>query len=614
MESIKGGGYQMKHSKILRTLALAIILALLVVAIPATPAQAASGTISISPTAGPVGTTIYVYGQTFTASKTYIVYFSGVGIVSGSTGTGTFTAPLTVPTYPRGLYPVTVTTDAPDISNTVYFTVTPQITLSPSSGYVGDQVTVSGTGFNASSSVTIYFDTTAVHTVTATTSGTFSGVTFTVPDSYKGLHTVKGSDASGDSPGVIFTTLPKITVTPTSGGVDDTVTISGTGFAAYSNITFYLDNISVSAGTTTNANGSFTNNTFTIPSTSRGSHTIKARDASGYYATTIFTIAEKIIITPETGASGSTIVTVTGTGFSAYKVITIKYNVVTVITNPATVITDAYGSFTASFNVLAGLAGTYPVEASDGTYSASANFVATADVTLSQTTSQASPGYIGMELTITGTGLKPNAPVTITYTTDPVVLATTTTDVNGAFSVTITIPPSIGGNHTLTITDDHTTKQFTFVMESTPPSTVYPQLPLMDSKLKDWRFDWCGDATDLSKEVTDNSLPITYTLQIATDDQFTTESILLEKTGLTESEYTLTKEERLPSVKKEAPYYWRVRAIDGASNEGLWTGTGSFYVGFIFAMPQWAIYTLFVIGALLLGALGFYLGRRTAYY
>ena len=118
-------------------------------------------------------------------------------------------------------------------------------------------------------------------------------------------------------------------------------------------------------------------------------------------------------------------------------------------------------------------------------------------------------------------------------------------------------------------------------------------------------FDW--------EDVTDPS-GVTYTLQIATTEDFTEDAIVLEKAGLTQSEYTITKEEKLPSVSKETPYHWHVRAVDLASNESQWSGTGSFYVGFTMSLPQWVIYTLCGVGALLLGVLGFWLGRKTAYY
>ena len=57
-----------------------------------------------------------------------------------------------------------------------------------------------------------------------------------------------------------------------------------------------------------------------------------------------------------------------------------------------------------------------------------------------------------------------------------------------------------------------------------------------------------------------------------------------------------------------------VKAVDGASNESLWSGTGWFYVGFSLAVPQHIIYLLCGVGALLLAVLTFWLGRKTAYY
>jgi len=252
------------------------------------------------------------------------------------------------------------------------------------------------------------------------------------------------------------------------------------------------------------------------------------------------------------------------------------------------------------------------VKASDGVNSDDVDFTILISASLTPATSQASPGYVDIKLTIGGTGFKPNGTVTIKY--DDTQKATATADSTGVFSVTFNAPVSIGGNHTIIATDDTNTEQFTFVMESAPPSTVYPLLPLMGGKLEGWKFDWCGSATDPSIEVTDDSLPITYTLEIATDADFT--NIVLKKEGLSTSEYTITtKEEKqlLPSTKKEAPYYWHVKAIDSASNETEWTGAGIFYVGFTFEMPPWALYVLFGVGALLLFFLGFQLGRRTAY-
>ncbi|MFC1897664.1 hypothetical protein ACFLX8_03755 [Chloroflexota bacterium] len=195
-------------------------------------------------------------------------------------------------------------------------------------------------------------------------------------------------------------------------------------------------------------------------------------------------------------------------------------------------------------------------------------------------------------------------------------IAATGVNPDGTFSVTFSIPASTSGAHTIIATDGMNIEQLVFSMESTPPSTLYLQLPYMDGKLKGWRFDWCGDATDLSKEVTDESLPITYTLQVATNRDFSKDSIQLEITGITESEYILTKEERLESVSKDTPYYWRVKATDSASNDSEWTGTGTFYIGFTFEFPElpsWAIYILIGIAGILLFFIGYWRGKRVTY-
>jgi hypothetical protein len=590
-----------KYNRVFRTLVFTIILSLLMIAVTATPALAQ--TVDVYPASGPVGTTITVTGTAFTAGNTYTITFAygstfsqvvAIGTVSGTTFSRTFS----VPSVPRGSYTIQTVTTLGNFSLT--FDVTPQITLSPSSGYVGDTVTVSGSGFNAGS-VTIYFDTTNVRTATANASGAFSGATFTVPESYRGYHTVKGRDASGDSPGVDFTVSQKITVTPASGGVGDTVSISGTGFTYSSSVTIYFDSTSMTSATT-NSSGTFPSTSFAIPSSSRGSHTIKARDDSGNYATAAFTVAHKITIAPTSGVSGTT-VTVKGTGFSASQTITITYKDVAVSTTPASITTDANGSFTASFTVPAGLAGTYPVEVSDGTYIASANFTATINVTTSPVTTEASPGYVGEDMTISGTGFKPNSTITVTYTTEPIVVATTTSDAKGAFSATFKVPPSKAGAHTITASDGTNSLKATFIMESAAPPIPKPLLPLMGDKAKSKAyFDW--------EDVTDDSLPVTYTLQIATDKDFT--KILLEKTGLTTSAYTLTDAEKLKSTNKDAPYYWRIRAIDAASNASDWSGAGTFYVGFVFPeIKGGLLYGLIGAGVLLLFFLGFWAGRKS---
>ncbi len=469
----------------------------------------------------------------------------------------------------------------------------------------GTTVSITGTDFSAITIVSIYFpDTSTLKTNASTDASGYFYAAFTIGEYPAGSKTIYVLDGTFYS--TSFTITPVIGLSSSSGYVGDQITVAGTGFAADKTATIAFHNVNVGTAQT-NSLGSLTDATFTIPDSYRGSHTLKVTDASNYYDTATFTTNQSISLSPTSGAVGDE-VTVSGTGFRVSKLIAITFDGNTITTTPASVSTNSNGSFPDTiFTVPTGANDVYEVKASDGYYHDSADFSTVAGITISPITSQTSPGHVGDTVTVSGTGFLVSHQVTITYLSLPITVATTATGPNGAFTATFDVPASEGGDHTITATDGTNTITSTFTMESTAPPIPVPLLPTMDSKASaEAHFDW--------EDVTDLSLPVTYTLQIATSEQFTTTSIVLEKTGLTESEYTLTSEESLASVERENPYYWRVRAIDGASNESGWTGTGSFYVGFSFEMPTWLIYTLFGLGAVLLGVLGFWLGRRTTYY
>ncbi|MBA7714534.1 hypothetical protein ES703_123560 [subsurface metagenome] len=137
-------------------------------------------------------------------------------------------------------------------------------------------------------------------------------------------------------------------------------------------------------------------------------------------------------------------------------------------------------------------------------------------------------------------------------------------------------------------------------MESEAPSVPQPLLPERDKKAESPQyFDW--------EDVTDDSSPVTYVLQIATKQNFSDGSIVLDKRGLTNSDYLITEEEKLEPVWKKDSYYWRVKAIDGASNESEWLTAWSFYsAGF----PEWAKITIIAIAWTITGYLCYRWGRR----
>jgi len=192
--------------------------------------------------------------------------------------------------------------------------------------------------------------------------------------------------------------------------------------------------------------------------------------------------------------------------------------------------------------------------------------------------------------------------ISVTY--DDIEVASIAADTKGNFQTTFDAPVSKAGEHAIVVTDGITTRQLVFVMESTPPKVPTVLAPEVGAKAKAQAyFDW--------EDVFDPSLPVVYNLQVATNRNFTT--TILEQVSLTESQYTLTKEERLNSTGSDSPYYWRVQAVDSAGNQSDWTSIMPFYVGFTLDLPSWVQYTLLGVGGILLLLIGFYIGRKTAY-
>ena len=227
-------------------------------------------------------------------------------------------------------------------------------------------------------------------------------------------------------------------------------------------------------------------------------------------------------------------------------------------------------------------------------------------------------GHVDIEITASGTGLTPGETVAVKYDGDEVASAIVLSD--KTFSAPFKAPAGQHGEHTVTISNG-ITEQLTFTMESDAPSPPRPLQPMMNAEVQEPAgFDW--------DDVTDDSKPVTYTLQVATDESFVSLALVLDKTGITDSEYTLSATDKLESTTEGNPYYWRVMAVDSASNESLWSGVGEFSytvapeepggeegpAGGGSPLPTWVMYLLFGLGALLFGIIGFWLGRRSSYF
>ncbi|MFC2010726.1 IPT/TIG domain-containing protein [Chloroflexota bacterium] len=631
----------MKYIKAFRILAVALVLALLVATVPVAPVMAAGEYLEITQSQGKIGDRIDVYLSFITASAQITLYFSDEVATLGeridtdvdnyekvvgsayANPTGVLDAYFDVPSElsdgddsntkvrPGTFYVYLTYYGVKTIVayDTITVESTGMITLDPDEGVVGTEVEITGEGFDDRENIVVEYDGDEVDIESGDdetdSSGDFECIIL-IPESTAGDHTIAviGDDSEIEA-SAEFAVESKITIAPESGTTGDTVTVSGTGFGDRLDFSIFFDDDEV-ADDGTNRKGNF-EVTFTVPSLAQGSYDIEVEDEDNNSDKVEFTItASTISLNPTSGYAGG-MVTVSGSGFKTSSSISITFGG---DTNPITAATsDASGKFSGTFTVPVRATGTYEVKASDGTNTLTANFDIGISATISPETTTAVPGYIGDEITIGGEGYTPGGTVTVTY--DGTQVKTAIVGTNGDFSVTFNVPVSSGGAHPIIVTDGTNTEDFSFVVESTPPPIPAPLRPEMGIKAEaEAYFDW--------EDVTDASLPVTYTLQVATEnftsESFSQDSIVFEKTGLTLSEYAMTKEERLESVSKETPYYWHVKAVDGASNESEWAGTGSFYVGSTFSMSRGVVYTLVGIGALLLFVLGFWLGRKTSYF
>jgi len=269
---------------------------------------------ALSPSFGPVGISVTISGTNFGASQgTSTVTFNGTAVtLAGWTDTS---ISVSVPSgATTGNVVVTVSAVA---SNGVLFTVTlpPTITsLSPASGPVGTSVIISGANFGASQ---------------GTSAVTYNGTTIT-PTSWSPTSIVAPVPAGATtgnfvvivsgvaSNGVTFTIPPSITsLTPTSGGVLNYVTISGANFGSSrgsSTVTFN--------GTPDNPNFSSWNSvsiTTLLPAGATTGNvvvTVGGQPSNGVLFTVTKPTPSIASLNPRSGLVG-TPVTITGANFAA---------------------------------------------------------------------------------------------------------------------------------------------------------------------------------------------------------------------------------------------------------------------------------------------------------
>ena len=319
--------------------ATALVLTLSLVLVMAAPSMAAV-TAEFNPDNGPVGQVIAVTGAGWTGNET----ITGVGnvTVGGANAlytltvdaTGVLTGNITVPTLTGGRYDIVITGSASGTHTwTRAFLVTAAATFTPITGPVGQVITVTGTGWTASetiSAVTVGGATATTHTLTVV-SGNLTG-TITVPALTGGAQAIviTGTASGAQTFSSAFTVTAAATFTPISGPVGTLITVTGTGWTGNETIAG-VGNVTVGGANATYSltvlNGALSGN-ITVPTLAVGLQTIVITGATSGAQTFPgnFTVTAAATFTPITGSVG-TVITVTGTGWTGNETISGAGNV-----------------------------------------------------------------------------------------------------------------------------------------------------------------------------------------------------------------------------------------------------------------------------------------------
>ncbi len=559
---------------------------------------AVTSNMNLSSTSGNVGSLVTLTGKGFMASGLTYIYFNDALLINSNTTTsGSIdSVGITIPESVAGNHIIRIL-DTQGNTNNAVFTINPRITVSPASLAPGDQFSFSGTGFSALSPITVTLNTTPVSVITSTNSkGTITNTIVKLPVTPAGTHTLTVSDAAGKTATAAISSVSLLSVTPTSGAVGSKAELTGIGFKSNANvfITFNGKLINTNPAILTDALGNF-KTTFTIPEAASAIHTIVASDGTGTASTKLSTFPIAAPISINTGMVGSDI-PISGSGFNASSAITIKFDSFSIGTAKA----DENGSFSYALKIPSTTVGDHEVIATDGVNQIS--FKVRVTPTPRPAPEVVAPGvttgYIGTDIKLSGTYFTAGATLSVLF--DNAVIASVPIDNNGSFSTSVKIPTAKSGNHTITVTDGTTTKTYNFTIDASVPKAPEANSPTEGIRLmQPVTFQW--------SQVSSQNGPVTYQFQLSQDPGFA--SVIIDRKTLSAPALTLADQEKLKSVKKTNPYYWRVRATDAAGDTGDWSIASAFTVGTV--VPSWLTYLMIGIGGLLLFGIGFLAGRKT---
>jgi hypothetical protein len=407
--------------------------------------------LTVKPEEGPVQTEVEIEGAYFGAYKEVTLAFNDDVIETLVTNdTGGFTTTYTIATSIFYDYSFNATNEDGFFAVADFWLIPPDVDLDYYSGIANMEIMMSGDSFAADNNVDIFWDLggpteTLLNTTTTNSSGAFANVTFTVPDEAPDYYDITVTDEGNNTAETYFHILdPRITLNYYESVNGSTIEIMGRGFSPESNVSIVWDaggTTEIELNTTvTTANGTFTA-TFMVPYVPVGTYNITATDENLKEDNVELEVLPVLIRLDETYDIVGTDVQVTGEGFTANSTITITWDETAIATTTA----DANGTFNTSITIPNAITGEHNITVQDQTNkTANAFFFVVPDVTVDKT-----EGKAGTEVNAVGTGWDASTDFSLHLSPDTlgVKVTNSTTDANGNFDMTFTVPAITSGEY-----------------------------------------------------------------------------------------------------------------------------------------------------------------------
>ncbi|MFH0774615.1 MAG: right-handed parallel beta-helix repeat-containing protein, partial [bacterium] len=402
----------------------------------------------LSPLSGVVGCVVTVEGQGFSNQGSVTISFGTRETIATTQAgqKGTFSVTFVIDTQSNGAKVITAK-DSLYLATTSFSIQINVVIFTPTEGYVGDYITIFGTGFTyPANNIEIYFtNSSSIPQYSTFQEGTFS-VTFMVETLCGGVQQqICIHDPSAFINKYFLIKAHIFEIDPKKGVCGSQVVVSGNGYGNSQEVRIDFGTSLTITTTIVGSNGVFMA-TFTVSTQTGGTKVITAQDG-GVADTTLFVITENIyfLSPPLEGHVGSEI-TICGKGYTGTSAVSIDFGTYLTIT---TAPTSAEGTFSTTF-----LVSTQPYNI---------KVITVSGVQFSTTTFTIKPkiyllsplsGYVDDTVEVFGAGYSQYpGKINIYFATNPTPEAIGTATQDGTFSVAFTVPHKPAGQRTVKATD-----------------------------------------------------------------------------------------------------------------------------------------------------------------